>query len=166
MFAFLGLSALALTWLGWVAAQKPISHLRRFGYVSLVVLLATTSLSAGKDFVQHDRHSDFATDGYDQFPLSYIYGSVVDKNLIRDARGKYATNITFQPRYASESFTQNVLFCGNLADRFNGVEGPVVVTYGRIAHKMVKAVPCFDLLNVDRVEATSSHEEPLGANLK
>lgn len=51
-------------------------------------------------------------------------------------KGKYATNITFQPRYAAESFTENVLFCGNWAEQFNGVEGPVVVTYRRIAHHM------------------------------
>ncbi len=90
---------------------------------------------------------------YDQNPYSYIYGSIVKGNVIRDEKGRYAVNITFQPRYASQVFTENVLFCGNRADVFNGIEGPVVVTYKRVPHQLVQGVPCFDLVTVDQIEA-------------
>ena len=90
---------------------------------------------------------------YGQNPYSYIYGSVVKGNVIRDDKGRYAFNITFQPRYASEIFTENVLFCGNRSDVFNGIEGPVVVTYKRVPHQLVQGVPCFDLVTVDQIEA-------------
>jgi hypothetical protein len=119
----------------------------------LLVLMAPVGLVADQEFAHRDHHFEFATDPDGQFPLTYIYGSVVEENLIHDGKGKYATNITFQPRYASELFTQSVLFCGNRADAFNAVDGPIVVTYGRVADKLVKAVPCFDLLSVDRVQS-------------
>lgn len=135
--------------------RRELPDFTRVVCLSLVVLMAPVGLSADKEVTHRDHGDEFATDTSGQFPLSYIYGSVVEKNLIHDGKGKYATNITFQPRYASELFTQSVLFCGNRADVFNEVEGPIVVTYGRIAHKMVQDVPCFDLLRVDRVESKS-----------
>lgn len=91
--------------------------------------------------------------GSEQNPYSYIYGSVAKGNLIQDGRGRFATNVTFQPRYASEVFSESVLFCGNRATAFNGLDGPVVVTYKRIPHQMLRGVPCFDLVSVDRVDA-------------
>ncbi len=150
MVAFLVLFPLGLA--VCLLQDKPLKA-ARLVCLSFILLTAPTGWSVDKEIPQRDRGGEFATDTADQFPLSYIYGSVVEKDLIRDDKGKYATNIRFQPRYASELFTQNVLFCGNRAEAFNQMAGPVVVTYRRVAHKLVKDVPCFDLLSVDRVES-------------
>ena len=88
----------------------------------------------------------------DQTPYKYLYGSVSTENLIQDRRGQFATNVAFQPRYASELFVESVLFCGNRAQSFNTLDGPVVVTYRRLSHQLIEGVPCFDLISVDRVE--------------
>jgi hypothetical protein len=119
----------------------------------LVVLTSPVSLPAEQNLAHSNPPYEFATNTSSEFPLSYIYGSVVENNVIRDRKGGYATNIQFQPRYASEVFTENVLFCGNRAAVFAVTNGPIVVTYGRIAHKLVNKVPCFDLLSVDHVES-------------
>ena len=136
---------------GWLLQEKLPKFAPHF-FLLLAIFVVPRELSAVKE-VDHGGHpAGLAEDAYDQPPLSYIYGSVVEESLIRDGKGKYATNITFQPRYVSKLFTRSLLFCGNRTDVFEGVQGPVVVTYERIAHKLIREVPCFDLLNVDPVE--------------
>jgi hypothetical protein len=119
----------------------------------LAVVLSAGSLTASGDAATLKRQNVLSAVSPDQNPYNYIYGSVVKGNLIRDDKGRYAINVTFQPRYASELFTENVLFCGNRADVFNGIEGPVVVTYKRVPHQLVQGVPCFDLVTVDQIDA-------------
>jgi hypothetical protein len=135
-----------------LAFQSRLAMFARIFCLSVIILTLPIRIQAEKEGSHPDHSYDFVTQTAGDFPLSYVYGSIVEKSLIHDGRGKYATNITFQPRYASELFTKSVLFCGNHADAFDGIDGPVVVTFGRVAHKLVKDVPCFDLLNVDRVE--------------
>jgi len=91
----------------------------------------------------------------DENPYNYLYGSVAETNLIRDRKGQYATNISFQPRYASAMFLETVLFCGNESETFRSFAGPLVVTYKRLPHQLIQGVPCFDLVRVDRVESGS-----------
>jgi hypothetical protein len=126
------------------------SPLKFFSCACLIVLIPAGIVSAGRNTARHDQTSDAVVEA--PAPMNYLYGSVLQKNLIRDNKGKYGTNITFQPQYVSESMTESVLFCGDRADAFDSVDGPVVITYRRISHKMLRDVPCFDLVSVDRVE--------------
>ncbi len=133
--------------------SRPGSLLAKRALCSCLFVLLSGNVLIARENTQRT-HSDPVSKTYDPTPPNYLYGSVVEKNLIRDEKGKYATNITFQPRYVSELFTESVLFCGNRSDAFDGLEGPVVVTYGRVAHTMVRDVPCFDLVSVDRVQSS------------
>ena len=116
-------------------------------------MLAAATVCAAKDQVLISRLSEFQTPSFERNPYSYMYGMVSRGNVIRDDHGHYATNITFQPRYASGVFVETIFFCGNHSGVFNGVSGPIVVTYKREAHQMVRGVPCFDLVSVDRIQA-------------
>ena len=115
-------------------------------------MLVLGSLCASGDVVARSRQSAaLAGADDDQNPYAYLYGSVAKGDVIRDQKGQYATSVMFQPRYASQLFTKSVLFCGNRVDAFHGADA-IVVTYRRIPHRMVKGVPCFDLVSVDRVQ--------------
>lgn len=86
----------------------------------------------------------------------YLYGSV---NCHGSAcgiveRGKrLATNVTFNPAHAPFFLTESVLFCGNESKSFEGLSGPLVITYERVAHEMLDGIACHDLVSVDKVEA-------------
>jgi hypothetical protein len=132
---------------------RPGSRTRNcFSYWCFLVMLGVGSLCASGDVVARSRQSVVLTGlDDDQNPYAYLYGSVAKGDVIRDHKGRYATSVMFQPRYASQLFTKSVLFCGNRVEAFHGAD-TVVVTYRRIPHRMVEGVPCFDLVSVDRVE--------------
>lgn len=114
-----------------------------------LVLLLASPLSADR---ASRRQPSLIQAGWFENPYSYLYGSVVSKGVIRGGKGQDATNVTFQPRYASDLATESVLFCGNRLDMFEDA-GPIVVTYERVAHKAVENVACFDLVSVDHVNS-------------
>jgi len=144
-----------LAWMATALLSKQKATSAALGFSSLfVVIMLTGGLCANGDVVVARSHQGAASDSADdQNPYSYIYGSVTKRDMIRDDKGQDATNITFQPRYTSEVFTKSVLFCGDRTDAFNKVDGPIVVTYKRVPHRMVEGVPCFDLVSVDHVES-------------
>ena len=144
--------AFGLALLVWFSGREPMPKYAI--YFWLVTLLSTFSLPANGDVAHHDRRNALPASDYKQNPYSYVYGSIVERDIIRGDKGQYGTNIAFQPRYASEVFIESVLFCGDRADMFRNVEGPVVVTYRRVAHKLVRNVPCFELVTVDRIESS------------
>ena len=152
--AFICSVAFGLALLVWFSGCEPLPKYAI--YFWLVTLLSTFSLPAnGEVAVAHyNRRNGLPASDYVQNPYSYVYGSIVERDLIRGDKGQYGTNIAFQPRYASEVFIERVLFCGDRADMFRNVQGPVVVTYRRLAHKMVRDVPCFELVTVERIESS------------
>ncbi len=118
-----------------------------------LVLILPSNISAKRNLENPDAEKVISPKT-DENPYNYLYGSVAETNLIRDRKGQYATNISFQPRYASALFIQNLLFCGNKSETFRSFSGPLVVTYKRLPHQLIQGVPCFDLIRVDRVASS------------
>ena len=84
-------------------------------------------------------------------PYIYNFGGIVDGAVVEDRLNNEATSIRFQPFGTFELYTEELLFCGNLADTFRGMSGPVVLTYRRVAHETVGGIACHELKNVQKV---------------
>jgi hypothetical protein len=85
-------------------------------------------------------------------PYTYMYGSLVsgayvgtDKNI--------GLNIRFQPAHTFAMFTQELLFCGDVASEFKDMRGPLVVTYRTRALRTIEGIGCHTLVSVDKVES-------------
>lgn len=135
-------------------ATRNSSQIAAYFLCSAFVALTMVSPSPANDVLRQNHTPTSVAEDYDPTPVNYIYGLVLEKNLIRDNKGKFATNITFKPRYVSDLLTESVLFCGNRAEEFDQADGPIVVSYSRVAHSMIKDVPCFNLVSIDRVESS------------
>ena len=84
-------------------------------------------------------------------PNAYLYGNIVDGTILGD-KDLY-TNVRFQPSHVFLLYTETVLFCGDKSEKFNGMVGPIVVTYEKVAHTMYQGVACHTLVSVDHVIA-------------
>jgi len=92
-------------------------------------------------------------------PFVYNFGNIQSGTVIRDRKSdRLATNIQFQPYGTFELYSEQLLFCGNAADDFRGMTGPIVLTYERVAHTMVGGVACHNLLNVTKVTAEKDEQ--------
>ena len=94
--------------------------------------------------------------GYEPYytnPYQYMYGSAVAGQVLKDAKGRLFTTMVFQPSHTFQLYTEEVLFCGNQAEQFNGEAGrPLVITYERVAHQKVDGIGCHQLESVDEVK--------------
>lgn len=93
---------------------------------------------------------------YSSNPNIYMYASVACHGEmdcgVFERGGKVATAVNFSPAHTSLQFTEEVLFCGDVADSFQQ-RGPLVITYRRAASAIVAGVACHMLVSVDRVAA-------------
>lgn len=96
----------------------------------------------------------FGAMAYAENPNVYLYGSIITGSILVDKpAGRYATNIRFNPAHTFSLFSETVLFCGNVSQQFEGMTGPLVITYRRTAHLLYQGVACHELESVDRVES-------------
>lgn len=91
-------------------------------------------------------------------PYTYLFGNIINQpgnpnRVIRDSKGRVATNLVFQPAHVFELYAEPVLFCGNQALAFRDMVGPIVITYKTAAHQMVDGVACHELQSVYKVQA-------------
>jgi len=89
----------------------------------------------------------------DDNPNIYMFGSVVGGAVVQCGKG-YCTNVTFNPHLTSTLHTESVLFCGDAADTFNGLRGPLVVTYRRQASRQINGIGCHNLETVYAIQET------------
>jgi hypothetical protein len=99
------------------------------------------------------RRNTFGAVIFDHNPNQYMYGSIAGGNVIGDNEDHLFTNVRFQPSHTFMLYNETILFCGNQADKFANMGGPIVVTYRSVSHQMYKGIACHDLISVDRVES-------------
>ena len=86
-------------------------------------------------------------------PNTYLFGAIVDGAIIRgDRDGEFYTSIRVQPYHTAALYDENVLFCGNVGDEFNGKSRVVVLTYETRAHTLFKGIACHELTSVFEVQ--------------
>ena len=119
--------------------------------VGLMVLLAVTGHCAITK--QAGSKNSIGYEPYYTNPYQYMYGSAVAGQVLKDAKGRLFTTMVFQPSHTFQLYTEEVLFCGNQAEQFNGEAGrPLVITYERVAHQKVDGIGCHQLESVDEVK--------------
>ena len=91
-------------------------------------------------------------------PNVYIFGSIVDGTVLGNGH-KQATNIRFNPARTPMLYSENVLFCGNQAEKFSNQPGPVIVIYRRAAPALYEGIACHQLIAV--VPVSAPPESPL-----
>ena len=81
----------------------------------------------------------------------YLFAKPVAGVVFEDVKHHLFTSIRFQPYHTAALYDENVLFCGDVSKEFNGKNGPVIVTYDRVAHQSTKGIGCHDLWSVFEV---------------
>jgi len=114
-----------------------------------IFALCIIATSAHAD-TTNKRTNAFGAIIYQDNPFTYLYGKALDGTVIVDREKVGGVSIKFQPSYTYTLFTETVLFCGDVADDFEGAS-LVIVTYERQSHRLVKGVPCHELVRVDKL---------------
>jgi hypothetical protein len=86
---------------------------------------------------------------YETNPFTYVEGSLSNVSLVGTG-----VNLRLQPRGVYSLFTQEILFCDydNVAEKFAGKRGLMVLTYETVAHRSIEGIGCHDLRSVDEVK--------------
>jgi len=127
--------------------------------VGTVLFLLAFSLAAHCSTSDRSQGNSLGVDIPYENPFIYIFGGIVDGAVVEDANThKEATTIRFQPFGTFELYTESLMFCGNRADAFHGMGGPIVITYRRVAHEMVGGQACHELNSVNHVAADKDQQ--------
>jgi len=92
---------------------------------------------------------------YQSNPYNYEVGQLVGGAILGTGHNEY-TAIIVQPYKTYSLYTEELLLCGNEADRLNGRPGPIILTYERVDHRMFEGVGCHRLVDVMDVKAESA----------
>jgi hypothetical protein len=85
-------------------------------------------------------------------PLIYNFGNIEAGVVVRDKNtDKLATSLLFQPFRTFELYTEDLFFCGNRAEDFRDMTGPIVLTYKRVSHELIGGVACHELIAVTKI---------------
>jgi len=87
---------------------------------------------------------------YQDNPYNYEYGKAVAASYVQD-EGHVGLNVRFQPSRTYTLFTETILFCGDVWEQFEN-SSLVIVTYERESHRLIKGIPCRELIAVDRLK--------------
>ena len=109
-----------------------------------IMLITLSSLCWGKAVTP--KPNAFGAVIYRENPNQYLEGSIVSGDIHKDGKRLFTT-IRFSPAHTYSLFTDDVTFCGNQADMFDGMTGDIVVTYSKVMHQTW----CFDLYSVHKV---------------
>jgi hypothetical protein len=121
-----------------------------FTFVGLLLLFTafahctTTSKSNGLGVVLNDIDPNIS-----------LIGTIMSGDIIQDDDGREGTNIRVHPKYTYGLFDESVLFCGFEGDRLSEdnkmLAGNRIFTYRRAASRLIRGVPCHQLIGVDKV---------------
>lgn len=114
----------------------------------LCVLLATT---LGFAVTSKPRPNSLGVPEFLTNPNTYVLGRLVD-GAVMNENGRYATSLRIAPSFTAGLYTEDLLVCGNVADAFDGMTGPVVITYRTHASRKFKGVACHELVSVAKVQ--------------
>ena len=86
---------------------------------------------------------------YQNNPFTYLEGSISNVSLVGTG-----VNLRLQPRGVYSLFTQEILLCDydNVAEKFEGKHGLMVLTYETVAHRTIEGIGCHRLVGVDEVK--------------
>lgn len=127
------------------------------GYLIGVALVAVVFLltSAAHCAVGKKQSNSLGVPMFQDNPNTYLYASVLGGSYVRSQQDKLGTVVRFQPAHTYSLYTSDILFCGEIGERFN-VRGPVVVTYKTQAKEAIDGIGCHTLVSIDEVK-----EKPL-----
>jgi hypothetical protein len=116
--------------------------------VAVVVLACAVSFAKATSAPRHD--NSLGVDIPYENPFMYNFVVITDGSII-EANGRYATNLRVQPYGTFELYTEQVMLCGQPTNELQHANGPVVLTYKRVAHEMVGGVACHEFEAVHHV---------------
>lgn len=98
----------------------------------LSILLGMLTLCVGnaQASVSHKHQNSLGAVISDDNPYVYLMGLPVDGKVFEDNHRIY-TNIAVRPFGTDMLHTEQVLFCGNETESFNGMTGVLVIAYRR-----------------------------------
>ena len=112
-----------------------------------VVLIGFTGFAHGAVGKKHG--NSLGVVQYETNPFTYVEGSVSNVSLVGTG-----VNLRLQPRGVYSLFTQEILLCDydNVAEKFEGKHGLMVLTYETVAHRSIEGIGCHRLVGVDEVK--------------
>lgn len=116
-------------------------------FVLAVLTIGLTGFAHGAVSKKHD--NSLGVIQYQTNPFTYVEGSISNVSLVGTG-----VNLRLQPRGVYSLFTQEILLCDydNVAEKFAGKKGLVVLSYETVAHRTIQGVGCHDLRSVDEVK--------------
>ena len=112
-----------------------------FGLLVTLLLVADVHCSTSTS-----SHNSLGALTYNDNPNRYIEGAVIAESIHEDNKRVFTT-LRVQPTHTYGLFTEELTFCGDQAEMFNGVRGPVVITFSKTMHHTW----CYDLYSVHQV---------------
>lgn len=114
-----------------------------WAFMSLIVLATVTSAHCSTT----EHKNSLGVPMYQENPNQYLEGSFVNGSIHTDGKREFTT-VRFAPTNTYGLFVQEVTFCGDKSDLFNGKRGTLVLTYSRVMHQTW----CYDLYSVHEVK--------------
>lgn len=116
-------------------------------FLMSVLFFGFTSFAHGAVTKKHD--NSLGVIQYQTNPFTYIEASITNVSLVGTG-----VNLRLQPRGVYSLFTQEILLCNydNVAEKFAGKRGLMVLTYETVAHRSIEGIGCHDLRSVDEVK--------------
>ena len=116
--------------------------------ISMMILMLLLCLVATGHCTTTAKHSNsLGALQYTENPLQYLEAAVVSGVVHSEGKQEY-TAIRFQPTGTYILYTEDITFCGDEADTFNGKRGVIVVAFSKLQHHR----DCFDLYSVHEVK--------------
>lgn len=116
-------------------------------FVLAVLTIGLTGFAHGAVSKKHD--NSLGVVQYQTNPFTYVEGSISNVSLVGTG-----VNLRLQPRDVYSLFTQEILLCDydNVAEKFAGKRGLMVLTYETVAHRSIEGIGCHNLRSVDEVK--------------
>ena len=127
-------------------------NLLREAALVLAILFGLLAVTAAEGHCAVGRANSLGVEIMADNPNVYMFGSIVDGTVLGNVH-KQATNIRFNPSHTPMLYSENILFCGNQAEKFSDQPGPVIVIYRRAAPALYEGIACHQLVAVVPVSA-------------
>ncbi len=112
-----------------------------------VMLIGLAGFAHGAVSKKHDNSLGIVQ--YQTNPFTYVEGIISNVSLVGTG-----VNLRLQPRGVYSLFTQEILLCDydNVAEKFTGKRGLMVLTYETVAHRSIEGIGCHSLRSVDEIK--------------
>jgi len=127
--------------------KKPLTKACAF----LAMLILTSAIAHCS--TSSKKQNSLGVLNYEDNKNTYLMGEVVDGAEVSYGRHEGIV-LRFQPSYTPLLYTKDVLFCGDVSSKFDGLNpnAVFVVTYETEAHESINGVGCHILKHVDLIK--------------